>query len=75
MNLAELLMPQAMAMYEEMIEVSGLVSNTAITVIYAIILGPILEELVFRGVTYGFLEKAGVNPDTRVKDLSEEAVC
>ena len=62
MNLAELLMPQAMAMYAEMIEVSGLVSNTAITVIYAIILGPILEELVFRGVTYGFLEKAGVKP-------------
>ncbi len=60
--LADKLIPQAMEEYAMMIETAGLVSNPAITIIYAIILGPILEELCFRGVTYGLLEKAGLKP-------------
>ena len=62
MTLAERFLPWAIKEYETMVESAGLVTNTAITVIYAIILGPILEELCFRGVTYGLLEKAGVKP-------------
>jgi membrane protease YdiL (CAAX protease family) len=62
MTLADKLIPQAMEEYAMMIESAGLVTNPAITVIYAIILGPILEELCFRGVTYGLFEKAGLRP-------------
>ena len=62
MILADKLIPQAMEEYAMMIESAGLVKNPAITVIYAIILGPILEELCFRGVTYGLFEKAGLRP-------------
>ena len=62
MTLADKLVPQVMEEYAMMIETAGLVSNPAITIIYAIILGPVLEELCFRGVTYGLLEKAGLKP-------------
>lgn len=62
MTLADKLIPKAMEEYAMMIESAGLVTNPAITVIYAIILGPILEELCFRGVTYGLFEKAGLRP-------------
>lgn len=62
MTLADKLMPKAMEEYAMLIESAGLVSDAAITIIYAIILGPILEEFCFRGVTYGLLEKAGVKP-------------
>lgn len=62
MTLADQLIPRAMEEYAMMIESAGLVTNPAITVIYAIILGPILEELCFRGVTYGLFEKAGLRP-------------
>lgn len=62
MTLAELLLPQAMELYKEMVEAAGIVSDPILTIVYAIILGPILEELVFRGVTYGLLEKAGLKP-------------
>ena len=62
MTLAELLLPQAMEIYKEMVEAAGIVSDPILTIVYAIILGPILEELVFRGVTYGLLEKAGLKP-------------
>ena len=62
MTLADKIMPKAMEEYEMLIQTAGLVSNPAITIIYAIILGPILEEFCFRGVTYGLLEKAGAKP-------------
>jgi hypothetical protein len=62
MTLAEKIMPKAMEEYEMLIQTAGLVSNPAVTIIYAIILGPILEEFCFRGVTYGLLEKAGAKP-------------
>ena len=62
MTLTDKLLPQVMEEYEMLIETAGLVTNPAITIIYAIILGPILEELCFRGVTYGLLDKAGLKP-------------
>ncbi len=66
MTIADKIIPQAMAEYEELIEASGLVSDTLITVIYGIFLGPVLEEICFRGVTYGLLEKAGVKPGVAI---------
>ena len=62
MTLADKLIPKAMEEYAMLIETAGLVSNPAITIVYAIFLGPVLEELCFRGVTYGLLEKAGLKP-------------
>ena len=66
MTLAQIIFPKAMEDYAAMVEASGLVSNAAITVTYAIFLGPVLEEFCFRGVTYGLLEKAGVKPGVAI---------
>lgn len=62
MTLAEKIAPSFMESYAEMIETAGLVSNPIVTIVYAIILGPVLEELCFRGVVFGFLEKSGIKP-------------
>lgn len=56
------LLPDLMESYNQLLEMAGIGSNTLVTIIYAIILGPILEELVFRGVIYSYLEKAGLRP-------------
>ncbi len=66
MTIADKVIPQAMEEYAELIEASGLASDALITIVYGIILGPILEELCFRGVTYGLLEKAGVKPGVAI---------
>ena len=62
MTLISCLMPSLIDSYNEMIESAGVVSNDFITIVYAIILGPVVEELCFRGVVFGFLEKSGVKP-------------
>lgn len=62
LTLAEKLFPLAMQNYSEMIESVGIVTNPVITIAYAILLGPVLEELCFRGVVFGFLEKSGAGP-------------
>ncbi len=62
MTLISFLMPSLIDSYNEMIESVGVVSNDFITIVYAIILGPVVEELCFRGVVFGFLEKSGVKP-------------
>ena len=62
LTLAEMLIPWAMEEYHQLVELSGLGSDTVITVVYAICLGPILEELVFRGVVFSFLEKSNIKP-------------
>ena len=56
------LLPDLMESYNQILEMAGIGSNPLVTIIYAIILGPILEELVFRGVIYSYLEKAGLRP-------------
>lgn len=66
MTIADKIIPQAIAEYTELIEAAGLVNDTLITVVYGIILGPILEELCFRGVTYGLLEKSGLKPGVSI---------
>ena len=60
--LAEMLIPWAMDQYQQIMELAGLGSDTVITIVYAICLGPILEELVFRGVIFSMLEKSKIKP-------------
>ena len=56
------LLPEVMEKYAQLMNNAGLGSNLLITVIYAIFLGPVLEELCLRGVTYGYLERSGIKP-------------
>ena len=62
MTLVSMLMPKIIEDYNLIVEMSGLVTNIWITVIYVIFLAPLLEELVFRGVIYSYLEKSGIKP-------------
>ena len=61
-TLAIWIFPDAMNAYAKLVEQAGLGNNVLITVVYAIILGPVVEELCLRGVTYGYLEKSGIKP-------------
>ncbi len=62
LTLAQWLFPRAIEDYNEMLEMAGIVSDPVLTVIYGLILGPIVEELCFRGVTYAIIERSGVRP-------------
>lgn len=55
------LAPSVMESYSETMSSAGLGSNFLITLIYACILGPIAEELMFRAVTQGYLRRSGLN--------------
>ena len=54
--------PDVMNNYVELMKMSGLMDNALITIVYGILLGPVLEELCLRGVCFGFLEKSNVKP-------------
>ena len=54
--------PDVMNNYVKLMEMSGLMENPLITILYGILLGPVLEELCLRGVCFGFLEKSNVKP-------------
>ena len=58
--LVDWFLPSLMDSYNELVEMSGVITNPVVTLIYGVILGPILEELCFRGVMYSLLEKSGV---------------
>lgn len=60
--LAYKIFPNVMENYSQLMESAGIVNNVFLTVIYAIILGPIIEELCLRGLSYGYLEKSGIKP-------------
>ena len=62
LTLASWLAPEVMESYQELIKASGLVDNVLITVIYGILMGPVLEELALRGLTFGYLEKSNIKP-------------
>ena len=62
MTIANWLFPDVMDSYKELMEASGLVDNVLITVVYGILLGPVLEELALRGLTFGYLEKSNIKP-------------
>ena len=55
------LAPEVMESYNETMNSVGLGSNFLITLIYACILGPIAEELMFRAVTQGYLRRSGLH--------------
>lgn len=57
MTLLGVLMPQALESYVELIELAGVGEVTVAGILYGVILGPIAEELVFRGLTLYFAEK------------------
>ena len=54
--------PGILESYIELMEASGLTSDSILIIIYAVILGPVVEELCLRGLTFGFLEKSGIKP-------------
>lgn len=60
--LAYKIFPNVMENYSQLMESAGIVNNVFLTVVYAIILGPIIEELCLRGLSYGYLEKSGIKP-------------
>ena len=62
LTLISQLLPELMASYNEILELAGIGTNPLVTLIYAVLLGPVLEELVFRGVIYSYLEKSGIRP-------------
>lgn len=54
--------PHAFDAYNELVKTAGLENNWYLIIAYVIILGPILEELCLRGVTFSYLEKSGIRP-------------
>ena len=60
--LATELCPKVIEDYMQLMTDSGLVDNTLIIIVYGILIGPVLEELCMRGVTFGFLEKSNIKP-------------
>lgn len=56
------LAPSILDSYMELMETSGLTSNSVMIIIYVLALGPVVEELCLRGLTFGFLEKSGIKP-------------
>lgn len=59
--LADMFVPKVMEEYSKLMNMTSLGSNLLITVLYGYILGPITEEMCFRGVMFGLLEKSRVN--------------
>ena len=61
MNLVASLMPQWLAYYQELMEGMGLDSVDSYTVpliLYTVVLGPVVEELTFRGLTFTYARRA-----------------
>ncbi len=54
----EILIPKAIEDYSALIEEAGFTNPTFLILIYGILLGPIAEELLFRGVSYHFFKKS-----------------
>lgn len=57
MILLGLLFPDAMDHYVEMMDMAGIGDFSLMMVLYAIILGPVLEELIYRGITLFYTRK------------------
>ena len=53
----DILMPKAMEAYVELIDLAGIGELTVASILYGVILGPIAEELCFRGVTLFYAQK------------------
>jgi membrane protease YdiL (CAAX protease family) len=55
------LIPQIMEKYDELIQMSSIGTNVLMTIVYVILLGPLTEELCYRGLMFGILEKSNAN--------------
>lgn len=53
------LLPDVMAEYNELMELSGIAELTLVSTIASMVLAPLGEETVFRGLTYRYFRKAG----------------
>lgn len=60
LNLAALVFPDALQAYSELIQDVGIGESSLISVIATVILAPVSEELLFRGLTLRFLNKTGM---------------
>ncbi len=58
MNFIGMLRPDWMQSYSDLIDTAGISTPSALTLLYAVIIAPISEELIFRGVTFGYAKKA-----------------
>ena len=58
---ADKVIPSVMEQYAELMKASSLGTNILITVIYGYLLGPVTEELCFRGVMQGLLHKSNMS--------------
>ena len=59
--IAERLLPDVMNKYAQLMEFSSLGSNMLITILYGYLLGPVTEELCFRGLMYSILRKSNIH--------------
>lgn len=59
LNIAALAFPNAMGAYSELVKTVGIGETTWISLLATVILAPISEELLFRGLTLRFLRSAG----------------
>lgn len=55
----QLLSPEMMAEYNEMMEESGIAQISILSILSTVIFAPVGEELVFRGLTLEYLKRAG----------------
>lgn len=60
LNIVALVFPNAMGAYSELVEMVGIGETTWISLLATVILAPISEELLFRGLTLRFLRGAGL---------------
>ena len=60
MSLYAIFAPGLLASYNELITASGLTGFTTLSIIATLIIAPVNEEILFRGVSFGFLKKAGL---------------
>ncbi len=58
MNFIGILRPDWMQSYTDLIETAGIGTSSPLTLFYAILIAPISEELIFRGVTYGYAKRS-----------------
>ncbi len=57
-NITEAVMPGALNQYEELMEMAGFDEPSTAGYIYGILIGPIAEELIFRGVTLHYFKRS-----------------
>ena len=60
MSIYAVIAPDLLASYNELIQSSGLAGFTVTSILATLLLAPVNEEILFRGISYNFLKKAGL---------------